>query len=349
MRYKLLGRSGLRVSELSLGAMSFGEEWGWGASKEESRRIFDAFAEAGGNFIDTANYYTGGTSEKFVGEFVAPERERFVIATKYTLNMRPDDPNGGGNQRKNLVQSLEASLRRLGTDYIDLYWVHAWDPLTPAEETMRALDDAIRAGKILYVGISDAPAWAIARANTLAEWKGWTPFVGLQIPYSLIERTPERELLPMAEAMDLAVTPWGTLGGGVLTGKYQAGKDRPPGTRFATATEWGDAFLTDRNLRIAEETVAVARETGSTASQVAIAWVRQRQRGVMVPIIGATKVAQLRDNIGALGLRLSPEQMTRLDDASRVDLGFPIDFLAQAQQFVYGKTFSLIDDHRRRI
>lgn len=348
MRYKLLGNSGLRVSELSLGAMSFGEEWGWGASKEESRRIFEAFAEAGGNFIDTANYYTGGTSEKFVGDFVASERERFVVATKYTLNMRPDDPNGGGNQRKNLAQSLEASLRRLGTDYIDLYWVHAWDPMTPVEEMMRALDDAVRAGKILYVGISDAPAWAVARANTLAEWMGWTPFVGLQIPYSLIERTPERDLLPMAEALDLAVTPWGTLGGGVLTGKYKAGKDRPPGTRFATAAEWGDVYLTERNLRIAEEAVAVAKEAGCTTSQVAIAWVRQHQRGVMVPIIGATKVSQLRDNIGSLEVRLSAEQMARLDDASRIELGFPLDFLAQAQQFVYGKTFPLIDDHRRR-
>src|SRR3989304_5844190 len=196
MRYKLLGRSGLRVSDLCLGAMTFGDEWGWGASKEESRRMFEVFAEAGGNFIDTANYYTNGTGERFVGEFVASERERFVIATKYTLNMRPDDPNGGGNHRKNLVQSLEASLARLRTDYIDLYWV--------------------RAGKALYVGISDPPAWVVARANTFADWKGWTPFVGLQIPYSLIERTPERDLLPMAEALDLAVPPWGTLGGGVL-------------------------------------------------------------------------------------------------------------------------------------
>jgi aryl-alcohol dehydrogenase-like predicted oxidoreductase len=348
MRYKLLGKSGLRVSELCLGAMTFGEEWGWGASKEESRRIFEAFAEAGGNFIDTANYYTNGTSEKFVGEFVAPERERFVIATKYTLNMRPDDPNGGGNHRKNLVQSLEASLARLGVDYIDVYWVHAWDPMTPVEELMRALDDAVRAGKVLYVGISDAPAWAVARANMLAEWKGWTPFVGLQIPYSLIERTPERDLLPMAEALDLAVTPWGTLGGGVLTGKYKAGKDRPGETRFATAAQWGDALLTERNLRIADEVAAVAGETGHSASQVAIAWVRQRQRGATVPIIGVTKISQLRDNIGSLEVTLTQEQMQRLDEVSRIELGFPLDFLGGVREIVYGKTFPLIDDHRRR-
>ncbi|MBP2680127.1 MAG: hypothetical protein H6Q82_3192 [Deltaproteobacteria bacterium] len=182
MRYKLLGKTGLRVSELSLGTMTFGEEWGWGASKEESRKIFEAFADAGGNFVDTANLYTGGTSETFVGEFLKGRRERFVLATKYTLNMRPDDPNGGGNHRKNLVQSLDASLKRLDTDYIDLYWVHAWDGMTPLEETMRALDDAVRAGKVLYVGISDAPAWVVSRANTLAELKSWTPFAALQIP-----------------------------------------------------------------------------------------------------------------------------------------------------------------------
>ncbi len=348
MRYKLLGRSGLRVSEICLGAMTFGEEWGWGATKEESRRIFEAYAEAGGNFIDTANYYTNGTSERFVGEFVASERERFVIATKYTLNMRPDDPNGGGNHRKNLAQSLDASLVRLGTDYVDLYWVHAWDPMTPIDELMRALDDAVRAGKILYAGISDAPAWAVAQANTLADWKGWTPFVGLQIPYSLLERTPERDLLPMAEALDIAVTPWGTLGGGVLTGKYKAGEDRPKETRFSIAAQWGDAFLTERNFRIAAEVAAVAEEKGRSASQVAMAWVRQRERGVMIPIVGAKKVSQLRDNLGVVEFRLTPEQMKRLDEASIIELGFPLDFLGGVRQIVYGKTFPLIDNHRQR-
>ena len=347
MRYKLLGRSGLRVSELCLGAMTFGEEPGWGASKEESRRIFDAFTEAGGNFIDTANYYTGGTSERFVGEFVSAERGRFVIATKYTLTMSPDDPNAGGNHRKNMARSLEESLRRLRTDYVDLYWVHAWDPMTPLEETMRALDDMVRAGKILHVGISDAPAWVVSRANILADLMGWSAFAGLQIPYSLVERTPERELLPMAQALDIAVTPWGILGGGVLTGKYKAGRPRPKDARYSSQEAWGDLYVTERNLRIAEEVERVAKEIGRTTSQVAIAWVRQRPQEVIIPILGATKLAQLADNLGCLEFSLSEEQQRRLDEASRVDLGFPLAFLAQVRQFVYGNTYPLIDDHRR--
>ena len=327
--------------------MTFGEEWGWGASKEESRRIFDAFAEAGGNFIDTANYYTGGTSERFVGEFVAGERGRYVIATKYTLNMRPEDPNGGGNHRKNMTRSLEESLSRMWTDYIDLYWVHAWDPMTPVEETMRALDDMVRAGKILYVGISDAPAWVVSRANMLADLLGWSAFAGLQIPYSLIERTPERELLPMAKALDIALTPWGVLGGGVLTGKYKKGKPRPKDARYGSQEEWGNIYVTERNVRIAEEVERVAREVGRSASQVALAWVRQRPYGVIVPILGATKLAQLADNLGCLEVTLSEEQQQRLDQASNIDLGFPLAFLSQVREIVYGNTYPLIDDHRR--
>ena len=200
MRYKLLGKSGLRVSELALGTMTFGEEWGWGASKEECHAMFDAFAEAGGNFVDTANRYTEGTSEKLVGEFTAADRDHFVVATKYTLFTRRDDPNAAGNQRKNMVQSLEASLKRLGTGYVDLYWVHAWDFVTPIEEVMRGLDDLVRAGKILYIGISDTPAWIVSRANMLAELRGWSQFVGLQVRYSLLDRAGERDLLPMARA-----------------------------------------------------------------------------------------------------------------------------------------------------
>jgi aryl-alcohol dehydrogenase-like predicted oxidoreductase len=346
MRYKLFGRTGLRVSELCLGTMTFGEEWGWGASREESRRIFDAFAEAGGNFIDTANLYTGGTSEKFTGEFLKGHRERFVLATKYTLCMTPDDPNAGGNHRKNLVQSLEASLKRLGTDYIDLYWVHACDFMTPVEEMMRALDDAVRAGKVLYVGISDAPAWIVSRANTLADLNGWSPFAGLQIQYSLADRTPERDLLPMAKALDIAVTPWGVLGGGVLSGKYKSPKDRPAGARYAKDEAWAEANVTDRNLRIAETAGAVARETGRTPSQVALAWVRQQRYGVIVPILGAKTLAQLKDNLGCLDLTLEPSVMARLDAASRVELGFPHDFLVRARPYVFGKTFPLIDNHR---
>jgi len=346
MRYKLLGRTGLRVSELCLGTMTFGEEWGWGASKDESRNIFNAFADAGGNFVDTANLYTGGTSEKFVGEFLKGRRERFVLATKYTLNMVPDDPNGGGNHRKNLVQSLDASLKRLDTDYIDLYWVHAWDGMTPLDETMRALDDVVRAGKVLYVGISDAPAWVVSRANTLAELRGWSPFSALQIQYNLADRSPERDLLPMAKALDLAVTPWGVLGGGVLSGKYKSPKDRPAGARYTKDEAWAKSVVTERSVRIGEAATQVATETGRTASQVALAWVRQQSFGVIVPIVGAKTVAQLRDNLGCLDVTLGLDQLARLDEASKIDLGFPHDFLLQARSYIFGKTFPLIDNHR---
>lgn len=343
MRYKLLGNTGLRVSELCLGTMTFGEEWGWGASKEESRKIFEAFAEAGGNFIDTANLYTGGTSEKLVGEFVKGRRERFVVATKYTMTMSPDDPNAGGNHRKSLVQSLEASLRRLDTDCVDLLWVHAHDAMTPVEETMRALDDVVRAGKALYVGISDTPAWVVSQANTLASLKSWTPFAALQIRYGLADRTPERDLLPMAQALGLAVTPWGVLGGGVLSGKYKSPKDRPPGARFANDEKWAAMSVTDRNLRIAEAAGAVAKETGGTASQVALAWVRRQPFGAIVPILGVRTLAQAMDNLGCLDLALEPSHLAALDAASRVEPGFPHDFLVQARQSIYGNTFPRID------
>lgn len=346
MRYKLLGNTGLRVSELCLGTMTFGEEWGWGASREESRKIFEAFAEAGGNFIDTANLYTGGTSEKFTGEFLKGRRERFVLATKYTLTMSPDDPNGGGNHRKSLVQSLEASLKRLDTECIDLLWAHAYDFMTPVEETMRALDDVVRAGKVLYVGISDAPAWVVSRANTLASLKGWSPFAALQIQYGLADRTPERDLLPMARAMGIAVTPWGVLGGGVLSGKYRSPDDRPEGARYAKDEQWAAANVTERNVRIAEAAGAVAKETGRTASQVALAWVRQQPFGAIVPILGVRTLSQLKDNLGCLDVTLGPSQLAALDAASRVDLGFPHDFLLRGRQYIYGKTFPLIDDHR---
>jgi aryl-alcohol dehydrogenase-like predicted oxidoreductase len=220
MKYRLLGNSGLRVSEAALGTMTFGEDWGWGTAKDEARKVYDAFREAGGNFIDTANIYTNGTSESFLGEFMGGHRQSVVLATKYTNAFPGTDPNAAGNQRKNMMQAVEASLKRLKTDYIDLYWVHIWDQLTPVEEVMRGLDDLVRAGKVLYTGISDAPAWWIAQANTLAHFRGWSPFVGLQIEYSLIERTVERELIPMAKALNIGVTAWSPLAGGVLTGKY---------------------------------------------------------------------------------------------------------------------------------
>jgi aryl-alcohol dehydrogenase-like predicted oxidoreductase len=348
MRYKILGRSGLRVSEMSLGTMTFGDDWGWGAARDEARKQFELFAGRGGNFIDTANLYTNGSSEKLVGEFIKADRDRFVVATKYTLNARPGDPNGAGNQRKNMVQSIEASLRRLDTDRIDLYWVHAGDLITPIEEVVRGLDDLVRAGKVLYVGVSDTPAWQVAQAVTLAELRGWSRFVALQIEYSLIERTVERELLPMARALDLAVTPWGALGGGVLSGKYAAGKDGAA----ATATDSQRAPLNQhrastRNLAIAAVVSDVAREVERSPSQVALAWVRQ-QPGVIVPILGARTAAQLEDNLAALDLRLSEAHMARLAEASKISLGFPHDFVERARTVVLGDHHAKIDVHRPR-
>jgi aryl-alcohol dehydrogenase-like predicted oxidoreductase len=327
--------------------MTFGEEWGFGASKEESKKIFDAFAHAGGNFIDTANYYTNGTSEKLIGEFIASDRECFVLGTKYSLNARPADPNGGGNHRKSMVQALEASLKRLNTDYIDLYWVHAPDRLTPADEMMRALDDMVRSGKVLYVGVSDFAAWKIARANTLADLKGWSAFAALQTQYSLIERTSERELLPMAEDLDLAVTTWGPLGGGVLTGKYKAHNAPNKGTRLGDWT-WGAAALTDRNLKIAEAVKTVAQQISHTPSQVALNWVRQQKRGVIIPIFGARTLAQAEDNLGVLDFTLNAEQLSVLDEASKIELGFPHDFMTGVEGVVFGESYALIDNHRQR-
>lgn len=343
MRYKLFGPSGLRVSEICLGTMTFGEEWGWGASKEESRKIFDAYVNAGGNFLDTANRYTEGTSERFVGEFIASDREYFVVATKYTLFNRMGDPNAAGNHRKNLVQSLEASLKRLQTDYVDLLWVHAWDFLTPVEEVMRALDDLVRAGKVLYIGVSDTPAWIVAQANMLASLRGWTPFAGLQIEYSLIERTPERELLPMAHAFDMAVTPWAPLGGGVLTGKFLPGRSTGENTRIKE----GSARLSERNLRIAEAVVQIAEEIGCTPAQVAINWLRQKE-GVFIPIVGARKVTQIQDNLKALEYPLTGEQIERLNDISKIELGFPHEFLSRdyIRDLIYAGTQDKIDRHR---
>lgn len=320
MKYRLMGKSGLRVSELALGAMTFGTQ-GWGADKDESRAVYARFREAGGNFIDTANIYSAGTSETFLGEFMAGERERIVLATKYTGQTRGRDVNAAGNSRKNLMDSLHASLKRLRTDYVDLYWVHARDFNTPIEEVMRALDDVVRQGKVLYVGVSDTPAWEVSRANTLAELRGWSAFVGLQIRYSLLDRAVERELLPMAKALDLTVTPWDTLGSGILAGKYNT-----------NAAEAGRAkqrgFVNERALRIAGEVIAVAKELGRSPAQVALAWVRAGQ-GVIVPLVGARTVAQLEDNLGCLELALPPEAKRRLDEASQIELGFPHEFLAQ--------------------
>src|SRR6266496_3207352 len=310
MQYKLLGKSGLRVSELCLGTMTFGDDWGWGAPKNESRKIFDAFVDAGGNFIDTSNNYTNGTSEEFVGEFTQADRDHFVIATKYSLSERKNDPNFGGNHRKNMRRSVEGSLRRLGTDYIDLLWLHMWDGMTPVEEVMRALDDLVRAGKVLYVGISDTPAWVVSEANMLADLRGWSRFVAYQGEYSLASRAPERDILPMAQALDMTFLPWGILEGGELTGKYNLPSEEPKRSKDTN----------ERIKNIASVLMELAKEVGHTPSQLALNWVRQRPYQI-IPILGARSERQLKDNLGCLDFDLNDEQIDRLNEASPIDLG----------------------------
>ncbi|MCB9477742.1 MAG: aldo/keto reductase [Deltaproteobacteria bacterium] len=349
MRYKLLGKSGLRVSEMCLGTMSIGEDWGWGADLAESRKIFETFATAGGNFVDTANKYTNGTSEKYTGEIVNLEREWWVVATKYTLSMRDDDPNASGNHRKNMVQAVDASLKRLNLDYIDLLWVHAWDRHTPVEETMRALDDLVRSGKVLYIGVSDTPAWVVSRANTLAELRGWTSFVGLQIEYSLIQRTVERALTPMAEALDLAVLAWAPLGGGLLTGKYRKDNPKAEGTDSKRAGNNAFRAANKKNMEIVEKLCKIADKIGCTPAQLAMRWVADRP-GVTIPLVGARTEAQIKDSLGYLDVTLDPKLAKQLDDVSAVELGFPHDFLRNPEimKVVYGANFDKIDDHRDR-
>jgi aryl-alcohol dehydrogenase-like predicted oxidoreductase len=336
MKYRLLGNSGLRVSEAALGTMTFGEEWGWGARKDEAKKVYDAFREAGGNFIDTANLYTNGTSESFLGEFMLGHRESVVLATKYSNSAPGTDPNAGGNQRKNMVQAVEASLKRLRTDYIDLYWVHIWDQITPVEEVMRGLDDLVRAGKVIYPGISDAPAWWIAQANTLAYLRGWSPFIAMQIEYSLIERSVERELIPVAKAMNVGVTAWSPLAGGVLTGKYHGNGGSGQG-RMSSDMMKDFRPEQQRADRIVAALKTVAEQTGRSLAQVALAWLRYRPVPV-IPIIGARRVEQLRDNLASLELDLTPEQVRTLDDASQIDLGFPYSMYAKqlVRGFMYG-------------
>ncbi len=329
MRYKLLGTSGLRVSEVCLGCMTLGEAWGSGADAAASRQILETFAAAGGNFLDTANVYTDGQSEEILGDFLAADRDRFVVASKYTLSTRADDPNAGGMHRKNLVRSLEASLRRLRTDHLDVLWVHAWDGRTDPAALMRALDDQVRLGKVLHVAISDTPAWQVARASTLAEARGWTPFCALQLKYSLLERTPERDLLPMAAELGLAVTAWGALGGGQLSGKYLGERpgDRHQAAAVDTRRQGIDAQVDDRAERITRELLAVAAECGATPAQTALAWVRSRPGPALIPLVGARTAAQLQDNLGCLDVTLSEAQRQRLDAVSEPELGFPHAFL----------------------
>jgi aryl-alcohol dehydrogenase-like predicted oxidoreductase len=329
MRHKLFGTSGLRVSELFLGAMTFGEQGGVGAPPEECRRIVGAYADAGGNVIDTAINYRGGASEEILGAVMDGRRDRFVLATKYTVSRDRDDPNAAGNHRKNLRLSLETSLRRLRTDYIDIYWVHMWDRHTPAEETMRALDEQVRAGKILYIGISDTPAWLISRANTLADWHEWTAFAGVQAPYSLLWRDIEREMLPMAESLGLTVAAWSPLADGILSGKFTGTSAAENGARIDPAT------LSQHQHAVAAAVQEVAASLGATPAQVAIAWTRARSRAIH-PIIGARRLDQLLDNLGAADLELPDEAVTRLDSITELDLGFPATFIRDTTPWVFG-------------
>jgi len=326
MRYTLLGNSGLRVSEVALGTMTFGTDWGWGAPAGEGAKQFELFAEAGGTLIDTANKYTNGTAESILGDLLAIDRDHFVVGPKYSLNVRDGDLNAGGNHRKSLVQALEGSLRRLRTDRIDVLWLHTWDYLTPPEEVIRALDDQVRLGKVLYLGISDTPAWVVAQMQTLATARGWTPFAGLQIEYSLVQREVERELIPMARGLGLGVLAWGPLGAGVLSGKYA----RP-------AAQGGQRRLADVDpgrLAIARAVADVADSLGLSSSLVALAWLRAQ--GGIIPILGARTAQQLADNLTCLNVDLPPEALTRLDQASHIARGFPHDFLASADYTLGG-------------
>ncbi|MET8720262.1 aldo/keto reductase [Streptomyces misionensis] len=331
--YRLLGRSGLRVSPLALGTATFGTDWGWGAEEDEARKLFDLYVERGGNFLDTADTYTDGSSERLLGAFSRGRRERLVLATKYTTLRRPGDPNSGGAHRKSLFDSVHASLRRLDTDYIDLLYLHVWDFTTPVEEILRGLDDLVRQGKVLYAAISNAPAWQVSRMQAIADLRGWSPLVALQIEYNLVERGGERDLIPMAREMGLGVIPYSPLAGGVLTGKYgradltSADASSGAGTRKSLNLALGT--LTERSLAVADAVKEVAAELGRTPGQVALAWTL-RNPGVTAPVIGARTPAQLEDNLGALEVDLTDSQLARLDEAGAVGLGYPHDMLAGA-------------------
>lgn len=339
--YRLLGRSGLRVSPLALGTMTFGSDWGWGAEEAEARRIFDAYIDRGGNFIDTSVNYTNGASERILGGFVKDKRERTILATKFTMARDPKDINAGGNHRLNLVRSIETSLRQLDTDRIDLLYLHAWDFTTTPDEVMRALDDLVRAGKILYIGICNTPAWRVAQMQTLADLRGWSPFVALQIEYSLVERTVEYELMPMARELGLGVLPWSPLGGGILTGKYSRADLSDENDADVAPTRKGviasTGHLNERSLKIADVVGTIADELGASRSQVALAWTLANP-AVISPIMGARTLKQALDNFGALEIAFSAEQIDRLNQASALPPIFPERFIGRpmAQQLIFG-------------
>ncbi|MBB5609099.1 MULTISPECIES: aldo/keto reductase [unclassified Janthinobacterium] len=321
--YITLGHSGLHVSPLCLGTMTFGEDWGWGSSPAESEAILSAYLEQGGNFIDTANLYTNGHSEKIIGDFFARRkgRDRSVIATKFFGNLHAGDPNGGGNGRKAIIEQCEASLRRLQTDYIDLYWIHNWEPSTPIEETMRTLDDLVRAGKIRYIGISDAPAWKTAQAQTIAQFRGWAPLIALQLEYSLLQRTVEGELMPMARELHLGAMPWSPLKGGWLSGKYTR---ENAGVSQSERSKLVGASPSEQEYQVIDVVKAIAAERQSTPAAVALAWVQGRA-GVASTLIGARRLEQLQDNLSSLTLKLTVEEVARLDQVTKPALNFPAD------------------------
>ena len=328
-RCRLLGRSGLRVSPLALGTMTFGPDWGWGAHRDEAQRIFDSYVERGGNFIDTANVYTNGTAEELIGEFSTGRRHRLVIATKFCLPTGAD-ANSGGSHRKSMIRSVEASLRRLKTDYIDVLYLHAWDATTPPAEVVRAMESLVQCGKVLYLGVSNTPAWQVARMEAIAELRGWSQFAALQVQYNLVERSAERELLPMAADLGISVVAWSPLAGGILSGKYAVGGDargRPLGedaARRGLLEELGS--LSERALHIAEAAKAVAHEIGCAPAQVALAWVLSNP-AITAPVIGARTLKQLEQNLGALDIRLTADQRARLSKAANFELGYPHDYL----------------------
>lgn len=333
--YVTLGHSGLRVSPLCLGAMTFGDDWGWGSSVADSVAIIDRFIDRGGNFIDTANAYTKGHSEKIIGDHIGKDprkRDRLVLATKFLSNLYPGDPNGGGSSRKAIFGQCEQSLRRLQTSYIDLYWMHAWDSSTPIEETMRALDDLVSSGKVRYIGFSDTPAWKCTEAQMLAKFRGWAPLIALQIEYSLLQRTVEGDLIPMAREQGLGVTPWSPLKSGVLSGKYAREKH---GKHEAGRGAWATSALTDATYNLLDEIAGIAKTLGTTASRVAIAWVQGRP-AVTSTIIGARTLDQLEDNLAAIDVKLAPEHLEKLDALSKPVLNFPADLIANGAPFVHG-------------
>jgi aryl-alcohol dehydrogenase-like predicted oxidoreductase len=333
--YVTLGRSGLRVSPLCLGAMTFGEDLGWGSSVEESQQIIDRYVELGGNFIDTANFYTASHSEKIIGDHVGrhpARRDRLTIATKFSGNLYPGDPNGGGSGRKAIVNACENSLRRLQTDYIDLYWLHMWDANTPIDETMAALDDLVREGKVRYLGVSDTPAWKIVEANLIARFRGWSSFIGLQIEYSLLQRTVEQELVPMAGEFGLGITPWSPLSGGALSGKYtraNAGQHK--------ADRGSLLDIDDKTYDVVDELEIIAKAHDTSVASVALAWVHAKP-GVTSIIIGARRMSQFEDNIRALDVTLTAEELARLDAITAPTLGFPQSMLPMAAALLNGGT-----------